>query len=160
MTSADPKTLASEKLHAIQSLFTDLPSDLHDRAVTIARIRDAFHSQVAISMQDTLNQYITEQPQETFEDKDHVAVLVNSTLRSVGLTIECPKTGRPALLVVDTQDEKHPDVSRYRFKVWDERGRATRTLNTRNQLPELTLMPEQPRKEFWAKRRRDSGLSP
>ncbi len=147
----------ADKRAAIDSLFQNLPSGFEERHIALKEIRDEFHTRLARVFEPALNEYAQRLPQETYDEKSKVASTVNGLLRSVGLTL-C-HNGLPAILVVDTQDASRPDVSRFRFEVRDEEGRAKRRGSKQFLLP-LTLMPDHPRKAFWEKRLQQRDQEP
>lgn len=154
---AGPRKLDPAKLEAIHSLFADLPESVAERQSALQDIRQVFHEELAAAFEDSLNRFAAGLPHDSKEAKERNASHINGALRSVGLSIRDPKSGRPATLVVDTQDGEHPQVARYRLETRDEAGRVRRSLASRHGVPPLTLMPSAPWKEFWARRSRERG---
>lgn len=124
----------------------ELPTDFCQSLQAAADLSRAFHQVLAEVLQPRLNAYVKTLPQETLADKRSIATWVNAELRKLGLTIRCPKTGNPAILVADTQDRVHGHITRFRLEARDDRGRNVRSC-TSPTVPELELMKDPPRRE-------------
>jgi hypothetical protein len=143
--------LSPDKREQIKSLLLDLPEAFQDRLSAVKAVRDTFHEEAVAAMTAPLNEHFAPLPQDTGKEKSETASYINGTLRSIGLTIRCPKTSLPATLVADFQDGAHQDISRFRLEVRDEQGKKIRTFSGRY-LPELSFMQDHQRREFWRKR--------
>lgn len=129
------------------------------RLNSLSESRRLFYEELANASEAPFNAIMGEKDRGDLESRRALASWANERLRSLGLTVRCPRTGRPGILVVDTRD---PDdtVGRYRIEVREPSGRMIRTLSSRT-LPHLTLMEDSPRGESFARSfRRPSGDSP
>lgn len=140
-------TLTPHQQRLIEDLFSELPSNFTERKDALLGIRDAVRVAMAHALQHSLNEYLMRQPQNTLDERRELVSEVNSMLRNLSLAFKCPRTGRPAILVVDTGDARHQDAGRFRFQVTDDNGKLRRTL-TSNDLPlPVELMPAAQRLE-------------
>jgi hypothetical protein len=146
--------LRTSNLAAIRSVFKSLPSDFQQRYEALKDIRTHFHREISFAFQDKLNQYISQLPQSSFDEKAQTATLINGLLRGIGLTIS--HNGIPALLVADKIDAAHSSKGRFRIEIRDAHGKPSRPASF-SVLPILTLMPEEHRKDFWARRVQKGG---
>jgi hypothetical protein len=133
-------------IEALRQTRQTLPNDYRKQYTALLEIRKLFHAEVASALAPVLNEYAKQQPQTTVDERRELAASINNDLRSLGMTLKCPKTGLPVTMIVDTQDAAHPDVSRFRLERRDDRGRKIRTF-TSGDLPDLELMEDPPRIE-------------
>lgn len=124
----------------------------------LASVRRQVQSAIAETLAPSLNVHLDSQPQDTYSEKRLVATWVNHELHQLGLTIRCPVTGLPAILVADRKGDAD-EPSRFRLEVRDGSGHKRRTYCSQR-LPVLALMEEPPRREnFAARLGGDSGHS-
>ena len=138
-----------------RGVLADLPEDYPVYFKAASELRHHFHTELAAGLQTRLNRHLQGMAQETYDEKRALATWVNEQLRSLGLAIKCPKTGRPGSLLADFKDSEG-DVSRFRLEVRDEHGGKTRIVVGRH-LAELELMEDAPRQEplaGWARKAR------
>lgn len=134
------------------------PSDYEGRRAVLSDVSHAVRGEVAEALQATLNAHLRTMAHETYQEKQAIATWVNRELHELGLTIRCPRTGRPSILVADVRG---PDdqQGRFRIEARDENGRTARTFCS-TRLPDIELMEEPPRRENFASRpgsRRSAG---
>lgn len=122
--------------HSVASKLADLPQDFAARREALRALHLAARSAIAESFEAALNREASERPQQTYEDKKALAKWVNAELRELGLTVRCPKTGRPAF--VRGHAGGTPGVGRFHLEITDERGVQQRTVTSVN-LPYLNL---------------------
>ena len=127
----------------------ELPADYAARYEALRAFREEMQGEIAAWLQPALRQQAEAMPCDSYANKQEVAVWVNSQTRELGLTLRCPNTGRPAILTADVRDAA-TGSSRFRFVIRDERGRQTKTVSSAT-LPELVLMPDEPRREARAR---------
>ncbi len=124
-----------------------------DRRAVLLQIRHTIQSDIAEALQPAMNEHLRSAPHETYEEKQALATWVNRELHEIGLTIRCPKTGWPSILVADVRGSGHDAQGRFRIEARDEQGKTMRTYSS-TRLPELDLMEEPPRRENFASRSR------
>lgn len=154
----EPGAIWEAQVQAIQHLSRGLPVEYCRRLGAIAALRAAFHKEMATALEPSLNSFAQHQPHDSIEDRNALASRINGDLRAIGLTLKCPRTQRPGLLVIDRKDAEHPDVSRFRVETLDDRGRRQRTFTSQS-LPRFELMPDPVRSESLSKGFRRKGLS-
>src|SRR5665213_3834754 len=145
--TADGMSEWRERTHLVMEA---LPDDCVACHARIEELSAAFRWEIAEAMQRRLNAHLKTLPHETFEERKLIASFVNMELRELGLTIRCPKTGKPAILIADVKDAEH-DKGRFRLQVCDEKGKNKRTVTCYGMI-ELELMPDAPRKEGMARK--------
>ena len=133
------KLLTPDRIAAIDRLFARLPSETPDRFKAALAIREAFLERLADVMQPSINAFAAEQSSDTLEERRDLATTINSMLRRLSLSIRCPKTGQPGLLVADRISPERPDELRFRINVIEDNGKSKFTV-TSKQLPDLELM--------------------
>jgi hypothetical protein len=129
----------------------DLPFEYAECYRALVELSHDFRQEVADVLQPRLNRQLQTMAQDTYEEKRLLASWVNNELHQIGLAIKCPKTGKPATLVADIRGGR-TDSSRFRLDVRNDDGRHIRTV-TVNQLPELELIEDEPRREGLARPR-------
>ena len=132
-----------------EAALADLPADYADRYEALRAFREEMQGEIAARLQPALRRQAEAMPCDSYADKQEVAVWVNSQTRELGLALRCPNTGHPAILTADVRDAASGS-SRFRFVIRDERGRQTKTVSS-STLPELVLMPDEPRREARAR---------
>lgn len=146
----DPLTAKQKEL--IAELFSDLPTEFPASYEAAKEIRQAFHQKLGRALHTSVNDYFASMSQGTVERARDMASELNETLSSLGLGIKCAKTSRPAILIVDTPNNR-PDVPRYRIQL-SEKGRKTMTTTT-SELPfPLEFTPAASRVEGLRRRNR------
>jgi hypothetical protein len=123
---------------AVVSLFDNLPSETEPQRDALAVIRQAFYHELSKQFQPVVNRFAASQPQHTQEERSVLAVLLNQMTREMGLSLACPRTERPAVLVSEVKRERGTSTLRYRFYSNNDAGRRTASC-TCYELPELTL---------------------
>lgn len=115
-----------------------LPSEYGTRREWLRRLDVGIRNMIARSLGPALNEHLAAAAQSTYDEKRALARWVNGELRSLGLAIQCPKTGLPAFLVGHPGGA--PGVGRFHIEVV-ESGQVRRTV-TSTSLPVLALMAE------------------
>jgi hypothetical protein len=147
----DPDAVRREK---IKELIDEVSPRLYKSAAASARELVALTKQeIAHRLAPLLNKHLHGLKQDTYTEKQAIASWVNSELRSLGLAIRCPKTGRPAILIADIRSGGE-ESSRFRLEIVNEEGRRERTFTTAHELPDLELIEDSPRLEGLAGPRR------
>jgi hypothetical protein len=129
-----------------RELLSTIPNEYPAAGVVGSEISDAFLSELAAALQPRLNTYILTLPQDSLEDKQNTATWINRELREKKLSIRCPRSQAPGILLADTKDGEHSDDTRFRLRTHDKDGRRLATCTWRS-LPELELMPAPLRRE-------------
>jgi hypothetical protein len=133
-------SLTPRQAGLIDELFVGLSGTFEEQRRQCLVIKDAALSAMAKSLEQSMNEYLAQARQFTLDERRELAAELNRCLSECSLAIRCPRTGRPAILVVDTLSADQPDVSRFRLQVRTVGGsRRTATWPTL-QLP-LELMP-------------------
>lgn len=146
----DENTLEPERQRALKTLLARLPESYSERHAALAKIRHAFHQEMATELEAYINHHVAAKPQETFKERSELAAWINQQLREIGLSVQCPNTYKPATLVIDYLTADDPETTRFRFAVRSEDGKQQRTAG-RRQLPQLKLTEHLPRIEPGAK---------
>jgi len=135
----------SEWIENTRVLLASLPPDYAASHAEIVAFRHSFQAELAHALQARLNEHIKTAPQDSYEEQHLLATWINRELRLLGLAIKDPKTGRPAIVVVDNQDAQHAKT-RFRLQVRDGSGRQIKTLAS-TRMFDLALMEQYPREE-------------
>ncbi len=139
---------------AFRSVLAELPKPYLEAAPFASAMRQVFHEELAWAMEPRLNEHLRNLPSATYEDKKALSSWANRELHyELGLTIRCPRTRKPAILVADLRDARG-EASRFRLSVPREGGRSEKTLSS-VALPELNLMMDPPRREAFSIWRRE-----
>jgi hypothetical protein len=146
----DQEAMEPQRQAALKSLFANLPETYADRYVALQNIRHAFHREMAVVLETALNAHVANKPQDTPQERKELTGWINQELRDVGLCVQCPKTKKPASLIVDRQYADDPEITRFRFAIRSETGKSCHT-GARRDLPYLQLMEHPPRIEPFAK---------
>ncbi len=152
VTQKDPPTPPASQMSPakwVALALRVLPADYEGRYQALKTFQNEIRTEVAVLLQPVLQEQAAAMPMDTYAEKQHVSMWVNSQLRELGLSIRCPHTGRPAILVADLRDAE-TQSSRFRYAIRDERGRQTKTVSSK-QFPDLELMADEPRQESRAK---------
>lgn len=132
--SESVQTLRQALRRVLKSPTDDYQEVLHSSEVATAVLRE----EIATAVQTTINGHLRRSEVATFPQKRLLATTVTEELRSVGLAIQCPHTGRACTL------QAHPgrdrEVGRFRLEYADERGQRHHPM-TSVELPTLTVMP-------------------
>ena len=156
-SSVGPDSLTPTQHQLINQLFSNLPTDFEARKSAIFRIQDEIHQAMATAIESSFNEYLSHEPRNSVEERKDFAAMINATLRKMSLAIKCPRSGRAATLIVDTQDADHPDISRFRLQVKDPNGKWRRT-TTFTDLPlPLTFIPVLERSELESRAAKSNG---
>lgn len=115
--------------------------------------RKLFHELLAERLTPAFNGHLAALPHETLEEKQALTRHANAEMRSLGLAIKCPRTGRPAMLHADRG--RDPDTGRFQVALIGSDGERARTVSA-NSLLALELMGHPERREgaaqYWAER--------
>jgi len=142
-----------DKHQHMQGLFTGLSESFEERYSQLVALRQVFEETLAGALQDKFNEYIAQQPQDSYDERKLLSGHINKLMRGVGLGVQCRKTGLVGAIVADTKDAAHPETSRFRITVSTDTGKHTRMLSSRGPLPPLTIMPDDPEKRYRPRRR-------
>ena len=164
MTAVTPVRMSDAALSPrqqalIAELFSEPSDDFATQQTHSLHVRQALFTAMGEALQSSLNDHLSRQPQSGIDDRRALAAEVNRCLRSLSLAVKCPRTGRPAILVVDTVDGDHPDVSRFRLQITDDQGRRRRTLTSLELPLPLSLMPALERVEPFRRPAGPAGAS-
>ncbi len=141
----------------VESLFDGLPESHEERVVVLQSIRKTFYAALAKYFEKTLNMHVQSQPQATADERHALASWINQTVRQLGLSLVCPRTHQPAILVSDVGSGSR-QVPRFRFQTTSVSGKKIRSCTT-TELPELELMQAPSRIESFAKSFQGTGKS-
>jgi hypothetical protein len=142
----------------INRVLSDPSRDYTKQVEGLRELRTAFHQELAAAFEPAFNAALDQTPQDNLEEKRQLCVDANATLKSLGLAINCPKTGQPAIMVADVQG-RDDDQGRFRLEVRASSGHATRTFSSRS-LPSFGLVADPLRPEgARGTRTRDEGHS-
>lgn len=104
-----------------------------------ARLNHALREEVCRAAGPLLAAKAAEMPMSTHKNKRDLAQWLNEEMRHFGLSIRCPKTGRPTILEVNPGHT--PAVGRFRLNHMDEKGDHFITF-TSVELPPLEFMAD------------------
>ncbi len=138
------------KDHLIQAI-SNTPKPYYDEIAAHLRLaQDAFREYVCQELQEALNVKLAEMPHDVYEDKQRLAVWLNSELLHFGIAAQCPKTGLPCSVHADPGS--NAAVGRFRLRpIEDDLSRTFSSMN----LFALSLTPRPNRKtrfDRWADR--------
>lgn len=140
----------SDQFEALKKAEKDSPYQKISR--TAHELRERFHRSLVAVMEGPLNREIQKRKQENCEEKQDLLRWLNPELRSLGLAIKCPKTGRPGMLQVDSG---YPG-GRFVLELLDRTAGKRRSFSSVDELPEFEFCPHpvrrEPLSEYWAKR--------
>jgi hypothetical protein len=89
-----------ERIGRIVQLFKEAESgDYSAVAKRLQEARELVHEQIAGQLEEPLNQHLARMPQDTILQKRDLAKWANGQLRSMGVCIRCPRTGKPSFLI-------------------------------------------------------------
>lgn len=125
----------------------------YERRREILQIHQLVAAWTGRAMQGAMAQEIqAHADQETFAGRKQLVRWVNGECRLLGLAVACPKTGRPSLLMTDTNGGRI-GLGSFKFESVDAQGHKVRPCN-RSALPELVLVPDVPERAHsahWAR---------
>ena len=142
---------------AVRTLLGDLPDGYVERYAKLKAVGRVFHDELAAALQPAVAADAQRLPGLDLAQRRGWASDRNEELRALHLAFRCPRTGRPAALIVDTKDAD-PSHMRYRFQVY-EGSRAVKTL-TSTSLPQLEIVQDDLRVESLAHLGRRGGRGP
>lgn len=164
MTTVDTNELHGDNNHVraqFRAIFAELPDSFEERYDKLSALRQVFTEELATAIQHHLNEYLSQQPQESLAEKAALASRVNQLVRRVGLAIQFPDSDRVGILVADTKGKAHSNVARLRLASRSELGtKSHKILATRGKLPPLTLVPDDPALRWWQGRRQKDSDGP
>ena len=143
MTADDE--LEQQRRATIRSLFLSLPQSFDACHAELKTLSGIFHDEMARALEPRLNAEMDRRPHEELVEQRELAGWVNYVLRSLRLAIRCPRTGKPATMLVDYRDNDY-DLGRFRLEVRDDRGQSVKTV-TSHELPVLQLREDRPRQQ-------------
>ena len=108
-------------------------------------MRHAFHDELARKASPALTSLIAEKDDETLKTRRSICSWANGQLRTLGLSVRCPKSEIPSILVADPRD-REDERGRFRLEHQTEKGRSTKTFSSVH-APALELMEDPPRRE-------------
>lgn len=140
---SSPEEIDSRLREAARLMMQDLPDEFGQLCDRLRVARRIFHEELGRALASPLTEEAGKRPQDELHEKRTLASWLNDLVRSLGLAIECPKTGKPSTLIADWRDGEQ-DASRYRLQIIDDRGRQTRSYTSRS-LPVLKLCEDRSR---------------
>lgn len=136
-------------------MLNDPSRDYTKQVEGLRELRTAFHQELAAAFEPAFNAALDQTPQDNLDEKRQLCTDANATLKSLGLAINCPKTGQPAIMVADVQG-RDDDQGRFRLEVRAIRGHSSRTFSSRT-LTHFELVGDPVRPEGSARERRMPG---
>lgn len=94
--------------------------------------------QLAQELSEAVSRWWITQPQESYGEKLALTYALSLLCDRYGMTVQCPRTKRPAKL---TSQTVKPGTSRFRFKCYDE-SEHRRTTGTPDTIEKITLLPQ------------------
>jgi hypothetical protein len=116
-----------------------IPQAYEKKHEALLKFSLASRAVIARVLEPALNEEAKSHPQNTYEDKKALAKWINAQLRSLGLAIQDPKTGKPCHLVGSPGNR--PGIGRFMLNITDESGRLVHSV-TSVTLPHLQLIPD------------------
>lgn len=139
----------AEKRKIMRTAFEDLSESFEERYEQLIAIRQDFDQELAVAMEDKFNEFIAEQPKESYAERKELADRINAMVRGVGLGIQWPDSGFVGTLVAGNEEEDHPEKTKWRFSVRAESsGGRPKGLSIHQPLPSLKLIPDDPEKRY------------
>lgn len=92
---------SARRLKRLNQLLTTGTGDRGNYKGALKRLHEArriLHEELAHQIEPLLNEHVTKLPQSTLQDKQTLARQINADIRSLGLSIRCPKTGNSSFL--------------------------------------------------------------
>ncbi len=151
--SEEQEDLKPAWLKVLRAALDEMPRDYRARYEQVSAMRHAVLREFASAIQRQLNDYLQSLPQETVEEKRHIAKTVNSELRVLNLSVRCPVTQLPATLVAEPGYLNR--TSKFRFQSFDTSGRRWQK-GVSHKVPLLELIEAPPREESLAMRQRQA----
>lgn len=134
----------------IRGLIAALPEDFPSRQASMRALHTILHEELAVGLQASLDRHFKDEVPDGLDERRDFATSLNELLRAVGLAFECPRTRKPAILVVDFKDRKHRKQTRFRLMIREGKGGRTYTFSS-VAVPSLTLMADNSRVEALAR---------
>lgn len=130
------------------------PADLDEFWSVTARLkelRNLVHKHIAYVLEPVLNHELSRRPHNTLTEKQDLTRWANSQMRSLGVAVQCPKTGEPAILRAGVDGG---EGGRFQVELIDQSRGRSRTVSSSTLFP-IQLMPHPERREplveYWAK---------
>lgn len=137
------------KRKIMSAAFEDLSDSFEERYEQLTALRQDFEKELAVAMEDKLNEYIAQQPKESYAERKELADRINAMVRGVGLGLQWPDSGMVGTLVAGIEDENRSDKTKWRFSVRTESsGGRPPDLKIHLPLPPLKLIPDDPEKRY------------
>lgn len=146
----------SKRRQLLQQALADPPKDFEKLNAFLQEADRAFRSEVAKLLEPALNEWTIKQPFDSLEEKRQLRSDVNQTLRELYLTVRSPD-GTPGLLVLDPDSTGQKYRVRIRYQAKD--GFTSHT-PVAYAIPKLSLMPDVPRVESFARATRPREAGP
>jgi hypothetical protein len=138
---------------AFKKLLDGLPSKPEMAVAAAIEAKNDFQNALADFLEDSFFEYLSRKPHTSLAEKRSLATHANEVLRELGLSIQCPKTGRNGILVADFNHSIDRDnSSRFRIESKDELGKQYRASGHAS-LPRLHLVPRDLREEPLSRKR-------
>jgi hypothetical protein len=125
--------------NTFRTLMDETPTSYPSRYQQLAAMSDVFHEELARQVGNSLNPFLASQPEPMLNQA--MADQVGRQLSQIHLAPRCPRSGRPARLVIDSIDSPGCKHRKFGLVVTDENGQSFRTFSQRK-LPELDLMQD------------------
>jgi hypothetical protein len=155
-----PERTKDETAERLKRIIDELGSERNDAYPALAAMgrdaRDLLHELIASSIEAPLNKHLASLPQDSLPEKKELAKWLNSELRTLGLALKCPRTGKPSYLRAG--DHYIAATGRFAICLTSDRQRR-RTLSSNTLFP-IKLMPfpdrfrheSEPRPKSWTDR--------
>lgn len=130
--------ISHTRVASLSDWLAQKPDNDYERARgSAAEATRLFFEECAHRLEPALNARIAQMPQATYEDKKELSKWINHEVRNLGLSVACPKTGRPAYITGHPGNDKR--VGRFVFHALNPDGTRTTSL-TVVRLPQLRLI--------------------
>src|SRR5207249_3213790 len=141
-TEQDKARIRRERLKELVD--APVPEQFERVASDVREMGELVKQEMAERLTPAFNAHLHASPQKTFEEKKQLCRWANHFLREMSLSVECPTTHRPTILVA--YGSSPPGIGRFQLVATLPDGRRERTLIARS-LPYLDLCPDHPREE-------------
>lgn len=125
--------------NTFRSLMDDTPTSYQSRYEQFVLMGDVFFEELGLRLERPLNQYLASQPEPMLNQA--MADQLGRQLAQIHLAPRCPRSGRPAKLVIDSTSSPDSNSHKFGLVVTDENGQSFRTFSQRK-LPEFQLMQD------------------